>query len=56
VKLGDSAKKTAFDKLEANVNEWLVDHPDITIEHTHDLTQPNLGWAHTALAAMLQRR
>lgn len=50
VKSGNSAKKTAFDKLEASVNEWLVDHPEITIEHTHDLAQPNLGWSHTALA------
>lgn len=50
VKSRNSAKKTAFDKLESNVNEWLADHPGITIEHTHDLAQPNLGWSHTALA------
>jgi len=34
-------------KYAARFNE---DHPDITIEHTHDLAQPNLGWNHTALA------
>ena len=50
VKSGNSNKKTGLAHLEANVNEWLADHPDITIEHTHDLAQPNLGWNHTALA------
>ncbi len=50
VKSGNSVKKAGFEKLEANVNDWLVDHPDITIEHTHDLAQPNLGWGQTTLA------
>ena len=50
VKSGNSVKKARFDTLEANVNEWLADHPDITIEHTHLLAQPNLGWGQTALA------
>jgi hypothetical protein len=50
VKSGNSTKKNGFGHLEANVNKWLFDHPDITIEHTHDLAQPNLGWGHTALA------
>ena len=50
VKSRNSTKKTGFAHLEANVNEWLVDHPEITIEHTHDLAQPNFGWGHKALA------
>ncbi len=50
MKSGNSVKKAGFEKLEANVNDWLVDHPDITIEHTHDLAQPNLGWGQTTLA------
>lgn len=50
VKSGNSVKKTNLAQLEADVNEWLVDHPDITIEHTNDIAQPNLGWSHTAIA------
>ena len=42
--------KTRFDALEANVNEWLADHPNILIEHTNDVSQPNIGWSHLALA------
>jgi len=43
-------RKTQFDTLEADVNAWLADHPDIVIEHTNDLTQPNVSWYHLALA------
>ena len=43
-------RKTEVDTLEADVNEWLADHPDIVIEHTNDLSQPNIGWSHLALA------
>lgn len=43
VKSANSLKKSGFDALETSVNEWLGDHPDATIEHTHDLAQPNLG-------------
>jgi hypothetical protein len=50
VKSGNSTKKTGMGELEASVNEWLADHPNIAIEHTHDIGQPNLGWNHTALA------
>jgi hypothetical protein len=50
VKSGNSIKKAAFDVLEANLNEWLDDHPNMTIEHTQALAQPNLGWGLTALA------
>jgi len=50
VKSGNSVKKTGLAQLEADVNEWLVDHPEIAIEHVSDIGQPNLGWNHTALA------
>ncbi len=43
-------RKTEFDTLEADVNAWLAGHPHIAIEHTHDLTQPNVSWSHLALA------
>jgi hypothetical protein len=42
--------RTKFDTLEANVNEWLADHPNIVIENTNFLSQPNLTWSHLALA------
>ena len=43
-------RKPHFDTLEADVNAWLADHPNIVIEHTNDLSQPNVGWSHLALA------
>ena len=43
-------RKPSFDALEADVNAWLADHPDIVIEHTNDLSQPNVGWSHLSLA------
>ena len=43
-------QKIKFDTLEAKVNEWLADHPNIVIENTNDLSQPNVGWSHLALA------
>jgi hypothetical protein len=42
--------KPKFEILEASVNEWLADHPNIVIEHTNGLTQPNLTWSHLAVA------
>ena len=39
-----------FDALEADVNAWLGDHPNVVIDHTDDLSQPNMAWAHLALA------
>ena len=42
--------KPKFDALEANVNEWLADHPNIVIENTNFLSQPNLAWSHLAMA------
>ena len=50
VKSRNSIKKAAFEVLEGNVNEWLEDHPNITVEHTQVLTRPNFGWGLTALA------
>ena len=50
VKSGNSVKKARLADLEADVNEWLVEHPNITIENTHSLGGPNLGWNLTALA------
>ena len=50
VKSRNSIKKAGLEELEANVNEWLADHSDITIEHTNTLGGPNLGWSLTALA------
>lgn len=43
-------RKPKFDALEAEVNAWLEDHPNIVIEHTNDLTQPSAAWSHLALA------
>ena len=45
-----SNRKSGFNTLEADVNTWLADHPDIVIEHTNDLSQPNAVWSHLALA------
>lgn len=43
-------RKPRFDTLEADMNAWLADHPDIVIEQTNDLTQPSATWSHVALA------
>jgi hypothetical protein len=43
-------RKPQFESLEASVNDWLADHPDIVIENTDDLSQPNISWSHLALA------
>jgi hypothetical protein len=43
-------RKPDFDTLRADVNAWLADHPDIAIEYTHELGQPNVSWSHLALA------
>ena len=50
VKSGNSVKKAGLADLDADVNQWLVDHLNITIDHTHTLGGPNLGWNLTALA------
>ncbi len=39
-----------FASLEADVNAWLSEHPDIVIDHTNRLSQPNISWSHLALA------
>jgi hypothetical protein len=43
-------RKPRFGILEASVNDWLADNPNIVIEHTNGLTQPNLTWSHLAVA------
>ncbi len=43
-------RKPKFGALDADVNEWLADHPNVDIESTNDLTQPSVGWSHLALA------
>jgi len=48
--LQSSNRKTGFATLEADVNSWLADHPNIVIEHTNDLSQPNVSFLHLALA------
>ncbi len=42
--------KKRFGTLEASVNDWLADHPNIVIENTCGLTQPNLNWSYLAVA------
>ena len=42
--------KPSLDTLEADVNAWLADHPNIVIEHTNELSQPSAVWSHLALA------
>ena len=50
IKSGNSVKKAGLGDLEADVNQWLAEHPDITIENSHTLGGPNLGWNLTSLA------
>ncbi|MEN8114540.1 MAG: hypothetical protein ABFS21_09140 [Actinomycetota bacterium] len=45
-----TVKSKHFEALEADVNAWLVDHPNIVIEHVHRLSQPGFGWGHLAVA------
>ena len=48
MKAGD--RTPDFAALEADVNSWLGAHPDIVIEHTNRLSQPNISWSHLAVA------
>lgn len=43
-------RKPKFESLEASVNDWLAGHPNIVIENTSYLSQPNINWSHLALA------
>jgi hypothetical protein len=43
-------RKPKFETLEASVNDWPADHPNIVIEHTNHFTQPNVNWSHLAVA------
>jgi len=54
VKSGNRAPD--FATLEADVNAWLGDHPGIVIDHTNELSQPNMSWAHLALAVWYTER
>ncbi len=45
-----SNRKPSLDTLEADVNAWLADHPNIVIEHTNHLSEPTAVWQHLALA------
>lgn len=43
-------RKPKFDVLEANINEWLAENPGVSIEHTEQISQPNMNWSHLSLA------
>ncbi len=43
-------RQAQFGTLEANIDDWLAANPSIIIEHTDDLSQPNVSWSHLALA------
>ena len=43
-------RKPGFDTLEADINAWLADHPNLVIEHTNGLSEPNAAWSHLTLA------
>ena len=43
-------RKPEFENLEASVNEWLADHPNVVIENVNDLSQPNMSWSQHAAA------
>lgn len=49
-------RKPDFDTLEADVNAWLADHPDIAIDYTNFLSQPNVNWSHLALAVWYKEK
>ena len=39
-----------FSDLEDQINSWLAEHPEITIDNTHRLSQPTFGWGELAVA------
>ena len=43
-------RKPDFATLEVDVNAWLGNNPDIVIDHTNEISQPNMAWSHLALA------
>ena len=45
-----SNRKPSFNAFETDVNAWLADHPNIVIEHTNQMSEPNAAWSHIALA------
>lgn len=49
-------RKPGFDAFEADVNDWLTDHPNSVIEHTNDLSQPSAVWSHLTLVVWHSER
>ena len=45
-----------FEALEAEINSWLEDHPDIAVEQVHQLSQPNIDWGQLAVAVWYSER
>ena len=41
---------TQLETLEKKINDWLTEHPTITVEYTHRLSQPSFGWGQLAVA------
>jgi hypothetical protein len=41
---------TQFQHLEAEINSWLDENPNINVEHAHRLSQPTFGWGQLAVA------
>lgn len=39
-----------FESLEADINAWLTDHPEVVVENAHRVSQPTFGWGHLAIA------
>jgi hypothetical protein len=46
---------TQVQDLEAEINSWLTAHPDVVIEHVHQLSHPNFGWTHVGVAVWYRR-
>ena len=49
-------RKPRFEDLERSVNEWLADHPDVVVENSHPVGQPNIGWGHLGIAVWYSQR
>lgn len=41
---------TQFEELEEQVNSWLADHTDVSLDQAHMLSQPTFGWGQLAVA------
>ncbi len=49
-------RKPRFAALEADVNAWLADHPEVVVSHTDYLSHPNVGWSHLALSVWYEEK